>query len=46
VFTVRGGGNRADRFLKLGVFAKGGRKGLIMLPEGREGRGWSCLLVN
>jgi hypothetical protein len=23
------------------VYAKGGRRGLVLIPEGREGRGWS-----
>jgi hypothetical protein len=41
MLLVRRGGNRADRFLELRVHAEGGRKGLILLPEGREGRGWS-----
>jgi hypothetical protein len=39
VLIVRRGGNRAGRFLELAVFAKGGRKWFILLPEGREGRG-------
>jgi hypothetical protein len=40
---VRRGGNRDGRFLELAVYAEGGRKGLILLPEGREGRGWRCV---
>jgi hypothetical protein len=37
---VHGGGNKAGRFLEVSVFAEGGRKGVIWLPEGRYGRGW------
>jgi len=46
VFIVWRGGNRAKRFLELGVFAKDGRKGLIMIPEGHEGGNGAVLLVN
>jgi hypothetical protein len=42
VFNVWRRGNRASQFLELGVFAVDGQKGLIMLLEGRRGRGWSC----
>jgi hypothetical protein len=40
VTMVHGGGNKAGRFLEVSVFAEGGRKGVIWLPEGRYGRGW------
>jgi hypothetical protein len=40
VFILRKGGNNSGRFLELAVYAVGGRKGLILIPEGREGRGW------
>jgi len=32
--------NRVGCFLKLEVYAEGGRQGLILLLEGRQGRGW------
>ena len=34
-------GNKSGRFLEVSVNAKGGRRGMILFPEGREGRGWS-----
>jgi hypothetical protein len=37
---VHGGANKAGRFLEVAVFAEGGRKGGVWLPEGRDGRGW------
>jgi hypothetical protein len=40
VTMVHGGGNKAGIFLEVSVFAEGGRKGVIWLPEGRYGRGW------
>jgi hypothetical protein len=40
VLRVHKGCNKAGRFLKAAVFAEGGRKGCIWLPEGREG--WGC----
>jgi hypothetical protein len=38
---VRGGGNKAGCYLEVAAYADGGRKGVIWLPEGREGWGWS-----
>jgi hypothetical protein len=38
---LRRGGNKAGRFLEVAVYAEGGRRGLVMFPEGRGGRGWS-----
>jgi hypothetical protein len=38
---IRRGGNKAGRFLEVAVYAVGGRRGLVMFPEGRGGRGWS-----
>jgi hypothetical protein len=38
---VCGGSNKAGCYLEVTAFAKGGRKGVIWLPEGREGWGWS-----
>jgi hypothetical protein len=35
-----GGGNKAGRFVQVGIFVEGGRKGVIWIPEGRNGRGW------
>jgi hypothetical protein len=40
VLMVHGGVNKAGRFLEVSVYAEGGRKGVIWLPEGRFGRGW------
>jgi hypothetical protein len=40
VLIVRRGENRVGCFLKLEVYAEGGRQGLILLLEGRQGRGW------
>jgi hypothetical protein len=37
---VHGGANKAGRFLEVAVFAKGGHKGGLWLPEGRDGKGW------
>ena len=37
---VHVGVNKAGSFLEVAVFAKGGRKGIIWLPEGRGRRGW------
>jgi hypothetical protein len=37
---VHGGDNKSGRFLEVAVFAEGGRKGGLWLPEGRDGRGW------
>jgi hypothetical protein len=37
---VQGGGNKAGHYLEAVASAKGGRKGTIWLPEGREGWGW------
>ena len=37
---VHGGANKAGRFLEVAVFAEGGQKGVLWLPEGRDGRGW------
>jgi hypothetical protein len=34
------GGNQAGCFLKATAFRMGGRKGFIMIPEGRRGWGW------
>jgi len=41
VLMVRGGENKSGRYLEVEVFAEGGRKGAIWLPEGREGWGWA-----
>jgi len=37
---TRRGENRSGRFLEVAVF-DGGRRGRILFPEGRDGRGWS-----
>jgi hypothetical protein len=36
---VHGGANKAGRFLEVAVFAKGGRKGGLWIPEGHDGQG-------
>jgi hypothetical protein len=41
VLIVRGGENKSGHYLEVEVFAEGGRKGAIWLPEGREGWGWA-----
>jgi hypothetical protein len=38
--TLRGE-NRSGRFLEIAVYAMGGCRGLILFPEGCDGRGWS-----
>jgi hypothetical protein len=38
ILIAQRGGNQAGRFLKAAAFATGGRKGFIVIPEGR--RGW------
>jgi hypothetical protein len=40
VLKVRLGSNKAGCFLEVAVFVKGGRKGVIRIPEGRVGWGW------
>jgi hypothetical protein len=44
VLMVHEGGNKAGRFLELAVYAEGGQKWIICLPEGRNGQGW-CQFV-
>jgi hypothetical protein len=46
VFILRKGGNNSGRFLELAVYAVGGRKGLILIPEGREGGGGVASLMS
>jgi hypothetical protein len=36
---VYGGTNKAGRFLEVAVFAEGGRKGAVRLPDGQDGQG-------
>jgi hypothetical protein len=40
VTIVRRGGNWSGRFLEVVVYVVGGRRGMIVFPEGRDGRGW------
>jgi hypothetical protein len=40
ILIARRGSNHADHFLKEAIFGLGGRKGLILIPEGRGGWGW------
>lgn len=41
---VRWGDNKVVRYLEVAVYAKGGRKGIIWLLKGHEGRG-QCWFV-
>jgi hypothetical protein len=41
VLIVRRGSNPASRYFELAVYAVGGRRGIILILEGRGGRGWS-----
>jgi hypothetical protein len=43
VTIVRRGENSSGHFLEVVVYDVGGRKGLVLFPEGRDGRGWSCI---
>jgi hypothetical protein len=40
VTIVRTGGNSSGQFLVVTVFDVGGRRGMIVFPEGCDGRGW------
>jgi hypothetical protein len=40
VLIARRGGNKAGRYLEATMFGLGGRKGSIVIPEGRGGWGW------
>jgi hypothetical protein len=40
VLIARRGGNQAGRFLEAAAFGMGGRKGFILILEGRGGWGW------
>jgi hypothetical protein len=41
---VRWGGNKASRYLEVANYAKGGRKGINWIPEGRKGWRWSRVM--
>jgi len=41
VTIVWGGGNRSSRFLEVAVYAVGGRRDLVLFPDGRDDRDWS-----
>jgi hypothetical protein len=45
VLLVRRGGNAAGRFLEVAVYGVGGRRGIIFIPEGRDGRGWRSFVL-
>jgi hypothetical protein len=45
VFIVRRGGNSAGSFIEVAAYALGGLKGIIYIPEGRNGWGWSRFLA-
>jgi hypothetical protein len=40
VLIVRRGGNAAGKYIEVAVYVAGGCKGIICIPEGRDGRGW------
>jgi hypothetical protein len=40
VLIARRSGNKVGHFLEASVFRMGGRRGLILIPEGRGGWGW------
>jgi hypothetical protein len=41
---VRGGGNKAGHYLEVVDYAEGGHKGVIWIPKGRKGWGWSWVV--
>jgi hypothetical protein len=45
VLIVRRGGNAAGRFLEVAIYAVGGRRGIIYILEGYEGRGWRKVVL-
>jgi hypothetical protein len=45
VMIARRGVNKAGRLLEAATFGMGGRKGIILIPEGRGGWGWHKVLV-
>jgi hypothetical protein len=45
VLIVWRGGNVAGRFLEVAVYYLGGRRGIIYIPEGYDGRGWSRFVL-
>lgn len=45
VLIARRGGNAAGRFLEVAVYGVGGRRGIIYIPEGRDGRGWRTFVT-
>jgi hypothetical protein len=45
VLIVRRGGNAVGRFLEVAVYGAGGRRGIIFIPEGRDGRGWRSFVL-
>jgi hypothetical protein len=40
VTIIRLGGNSSGQFLEVAVYDVGGRRGMVVFPEGRDGRGW------
>jgi hypothetical protein len=39
-FIAQKSSNRAGRFVEIAEYRVGGRRGLIVVPKGRQGRGW------
>lgn len=46
VFIILKGGNNSDRFLEVAVYEVGGRRGLILILEGRKGGDGVVLLLS
>jgi hypothetical protein len=46
VLIVRLGGNAAGRFLEVAVYGVGGRRGIIFIPKGCDGRGWRSFVLD
>jgi len=40
LLIARRGGNKDGQFLEVAVFGLGGRRGFVLIPEGRGGWGW------
>lgn len=40
VLIVRRCGNKDGQYLEVAVYGVGGRRGLLLIPEGRRGWGW------
>jgi hypothetical protein len=45
VLMDHGGNNKAGRYLEVAIYAEGGWKGIIWLPDGHGGWGWRWFVV-